>query len=314
MPFQSEKQRRFLHANHPEIAKRWERDYANGGISNHFKLKDGGRTNYIYGGISHPDGRRGFPGGAGTPGGYQADWGGPSFDNIGGEGGPPSILNPPPKGPTATEIAAAKAAAAAEKKAVAQAEYKNWWDATKTKKKEKVKHTQKIKDWVTEHPVETVASSLVPLGALKAKEYVGDIKKINQWAKMGFGKGNPVPMKMIETLKGSWVPNKIFEKLGHGAGSTKDWFFSRTSPKHFGPVETVVKGLKSPLVKGITKTIPALGTAYTVADLLAQRSEAMGTEADRISTLEGDDQTEAIEEYATKMYKPYAHGGICKPL
>ena len=57
MPFQSEKQRRYLHANHPEIAKRWERDYANGGISNHFKLKDGGRTNYIYGGISHPDGR-----------------------------------------------------------------------------------------------------------------------------------------------------------------------------------------------------------------------------------------------------------------
>ena len=28
MPFQSEKQRRFLHANHPEIAKRWEREYA----------------------------------------------------------------------------------------------------------------------------------------------------------------------------------------------------------------------------------------------------------------------------------------------
>ena len=32
MPFQSEKQRRFLHANHPEIAKRWEREYSNGGI------------------------------------------------------------------------------------------------------------------------------------------------------------------------------------------------------------------------------------------------------------------------------------------
>ena len=39
MPFQSEKQRRFLHANHPEIAKRWERDYANGGISNHFRRR-----------------------------------------------------------------------------------------------------------------------------------------------------------------------------------------------------------------------------------------------------------------------------------
>ena len=32
MPFKSEKQRRYLHANHPEIAKRWERDYAHGGI------------------------------------------------------------------------------------------------------------------------------------------------------------------------------------------------------------------------------------------------------------------------------------------
>ena len=39
MPFQSEKQRRFLHANHPKIAERWERDYANGGISNHFRKK-----------------------------------------------------------------------------------------------------------------------------------------------------------------------------------------------------------------------------------------------------------------------------------
>ena len=29
MPFESERQRRFLHANHPEIAKRWERDYEN---------------------------------------------------------------------------------------------------------------------------------------------------------------------------------------------------------------------------------------------------------------------------------------------
>ena len=39
MPFQSEKQRRFLHANHPEIAKRWEKEYSHGGISNHFRKK-----------------------------------------------------------------------------------------------------------------------------------------------------------------------------------------------------------------------------------------------------------------------------------
>ena len=44
MPFQSEKQRRYLHANHPEIAKRWEEKYATGGIANHFKFKNGGNA------------------------------------------------------------------------------------------------------------------------------------------------------------------------------------------------------------------------------------------------------------------------------
>ena len=33
MPFQSEKQRRYLHANHPDIAQRWEQEYAGGGIA-----------------------------------------------------------------------------------------------------------------------------------------------------------------------------------------------------------------------------------------------------------------------------------------
>ena len=33
MPFKSEKQRRYMHANLPKIAKRWERDYAGGGIA-----------------------------------------------------------------------------------------------------------------------------------------------------------------------------------------------------------------------------------------------------------------------------------------
>ena len=33
MPFKSEKQRRYMHAKLPEIAKRWERDYAGGGIA-----------------------------------------------------------------------------------------------------------------------------------------------------------------------------------------------------------------------------------------------------------------------------------------
>jgi len=50
MPFQSEKQRKYLHANHPEIAKRWEKEYATGGISNLFKLKNEGK---IIDGQSH---------------------------------------------------------------------------------------------------------------------------------------------------------------------------------------------------------------------------------------------------------------------
>lgn len=29
MPYKSEAQRRFMHARHPEIAKRWDREYPN---------------------------------------------------------------------------------------------------------------------------------------------------------------------------------------------------------------------------------------------------------------------------------------------
>ena len=39
MPFKSEKQRKFMHANHPEIAKRWEKEYKEGG---RVKLNEGG--------------------------------------------------------------------------------------------------------------------------------------------------------------------------------------------------------------------------------------------------------------------------------
>tara|TARA_R100001530_G_scaffold43220_1_gene32894 strand:- start:319 stop:486 length:168 start_codon:yes stop_codon:yes gene_type:complete len=32
VPFKSEKQRKYLHANHPEIAQRWEKKYEKGGV------------------------------------------------------------------------------------------------------------------------------------------------------------------------------------------------------------------------------------------------------------------------------------------
>ena len=39
MPFKSEKQRRYLHANEPEIARRWENKYATGGTTMPMKDK-----------------------------------------------------------------------------------------------------------------------------------------------------------------------------------------------------------------------------------------------------------------------------------
>jgi len=46
MPFQSEKQRRYMHANHPTIAKRWEKKYKEGGsvyIGSAIKTEYGGK-------------------------------------------------------------------------------------------------------------------------------------------------------------------------------------------------------------------------------------------------------------------------------
>jgi len=42
MPFKSEEQRRYMHANLPEIAQRWEQEYSNGGITS-----QGGMKNYL---------------------------------------------------------------------------------------------------------------------------------------------------------------------------------------------------------------------------------------------------------------------------
>jgi len=66
MPFKSEKQRRYMHANHPEIAKRWEKEYTKGGRVN---LSTG--TKYIgpsirgeYGGVnlSNPHNKKYYKG------------------------------------------------------------------------------------------------------------------------------------------------------------------------------------------------------------------------------------------------------------
>ena len=163
MPFQSEKQRRFLHANHPEIAKRWERDYANGGISNHFRRK------YFSGAYGQGAGDRG-----GDPHASRAENVASSFTSV-GKGGHTNNNTPPTHpihtGPTAAELAARKAAADAKAKAIAQAEYKNWWDATKEKKKEKVSWKDKLETFgnkLTDYTESGLALSTVPFNFTKA--------------------------------------------------------------------------------------------------------------------------------------------------
>jgi len=170
--------------------------------------------------------------------------------------------------------------------------------------------SDKFRKWIANNKLKTALYGTGALTAGAGYQTLSDINKINQWAKMGYGTGSPVPANMLSQLKGAWVPNKVFEKLGHGVGSTKGWLTGRVSPTHFGPVEAAMKAFKSPVGQLATKAIGPASVAYTAGDVLAQRSKAMGTEANRISALEGSAQTQAIEDYATKMYKPYANGGL----
>jgi len=164
MPFQSEKQRRYLHANHPEIAKRWERDYANGGITlpkgpagitslNGWGSKDSSQNKAGADISASMDKNPNDPG-----------WGGGG--GKGGGGGPPSIKNPP-KGPTAEEIAAAKAKAEAEKRRLEiEARKKHVKDFKKTQKKKK-----NILDKWKDHATASEHMDLTGFGSHEKKGY-----------------------------------------------------------------------------------------------------------------------------------------------
>jgi len=141
MPFQSEKQRRFLHANHPEIAKRWEKEYAHGGISNHFRKK------FFTGALADTQQGQAMSPGTSASGGLRHT---PSGNGGGGDG-PPSVVHVP-TGPTLAEIAAAKAKAEAEKRRLeAEAKKKHVIDF-KDRQKKKVKLRSKFDtpEWDTD--------------------------------------------------------------------------------------------------------------------------------------------------------------------
>ena len=132
MPFQSEKQRRYLHANHPEIAKRWEREYATGGISNHFRKKFDKGSDY-----GQFERRQAHNVAAGS---QAMNVGGNQGNGNQGDGGGPK----PHVGPTLAEIEAQKKAAAAAEEARLQAledaRRKQIYDTTMAKRKKNIKY------------------------------------------------------------------------------------------------------------------------------------------------------------------------------
>ena len=164
MPFQSEKQRRYLHANHPEIAKRWERDYANGGIT----LPKGPAGITSLNGWGSTDSSQNK---AGADISASMDRN-PNDPGWGGGGGENNDNKPPlvniHKGPTAEEIAAAKAKAEAEKRRLeAEARQKNLTNFKKTQKK-KTDWVQKGIDTVDSGmKLKNFATSLNPLDLMK---------------------------------------------------------------------------------------------------------------------------------------------------
>ena len=161
MPFQSEKQRRYLHANHPEIAKRWERDYANGGIT----LPKGPAGITSLNGWGSKDSSQNKAG-ADITASMDKNPNDPGWGGGGGGKGPPS-------GPTAEEIAAAKAAAEAKKKALEDAKYKTWLTDTKKKKKKKTDWIDKtLKTADTVDKLYKFGTTLNPLNLYKTNPYI----------------------------------------------------------------------------------------------------------------------------------------------
>ena len=102
MPFKSEKQRRYLHANHPEIAKRWEKEYSNGGIT----LPKGPAGITSLNGWGSKDESQNKAG-ADISASMDKNPNDPGWGGGDGPKGPPRVINPP-KGPTKAEIEAAK--------------------------------------------------------------------------------------------------------------------------------------------------------------------------------------------------------------
>jgi hypothetical protein len=85
------------------------------------------------------------------------------------------------------------------------------------------------------------------LGATSVYQTIRDMRDINKMASMGnYSPSNPMPQEFMNKLRGAWTPSSTFEKTGYPTGF-KNWFFSRSSPQHFGPVEKMMSWGKAGL-------------------------------------------------------------------
>ena len=84
--------------------------------------------------------------------------------------------------------------------------------------------------------------------------------------------------------------------------------------------ENVAKITKSPTLQkvlglgGAQRFLGPIGMGITAVDLFKKKIKGMMKESDRISTLEGDEQEQAIEDYAAKAYRGYASGGLTRTV
>ena len=100
------------------------------------------------------------------------------------------------------------------------------------------------------------------LGMGAGYQTVRDMYDINKMASMGnYSSLNPMPQEFMNKLRGAWTPSSTFQKTGYPTG-LKNWFFSRSSPQHFGPVEKIMNWRRAGLpylkqgAKFLGKTVP----------------------------------------------------------
>ena len=137
MPFKSEKQRRYLHANHPEIAKRWERDYANGGIT----LPKGPAGITSLNGWGSTDESQNVAGADITPSMDRN----PNDPGWGGGDNPPSTIKKVVHtGPTAAEIEAAKQKKLLEQQQRRAKQYSDFYGKFKGDTKKKTDYLSRL--------------------------------------------------------------------------------------------------------------------------------------------------------------------------